>query len=50
LVEKTLEPLGFEVETISRVPYLSRGDSQQVLYVLDDVLVMCKEKVTTRVD
>jgi len=50
LVEKTLEPLGFEVETISRVPYLSRGDSQQELYVLDDVLVMCKEKLASRVD
>jgi len=44
LVENTLDPLGFEVEAISRVPYLCRGDSQQELYVLDDVLLMCKEK------
>jgi SAM-dependent methyltransferase len=42
LVENTLDPLGFEVEAISRVPYLCRGDSQQELYVLDDVLLMCK--------
>lgn len=44
LVEQVLDPLGFEVETISRLPYLCRGDSRQELYVLDDVLLMCKEK------
>jgi SAM-dependent methyltransferase len=44
LVENTLDPLGLEVEAFSRVPYLCRGDSQQELYVLDDVVLMCKEK------
>ena len=44
LVENVLEPAGFAVETISRVPYLCRGDSQQRLYVLDDVVLICKEK------
>lgn len=44
LVENTLVPLGLEVEAISRVPYLCRGDSQQELYVLDDVLLTCKQK------
>lgn len=50
LVERVIDPAGFEVETISRVPYLCRGDSQQALYVLDDVLLMCKEKMATHVD
>lgn len=44
LVENVLDPAGFTIETISRVPYLCRGDSQQRLYVLDDVVLMCKEK------
>lgn len=51
LVEKVLDPAGFEVEAVSRVPYLCRGDSQQRLYVLDDVVLMCKEKkAASRVD
>jgi SAM-dependent methyltransferase len=44
LVEKVLDPMGFDVETLSRVPYLCRGDSRHELYVLDDALLVCKEK------
>jgi len=44
LVENVLEPLGLEVMTVSRVPYLCRGDAAQPLYVLDDALMVCSAK------
>ncbi len=43
LAAKVLEPLGLEVEAISRVPYLCRGDSERPLYVLDDALFVCRK-------
>jgi SAM-dependent methyltransferase len=45
LVGNVLEPAGFEVETLSRVPYLCRGDADQPLYVLDDALLVCRAKL-----
>jgi SAM-dependent methyltransferase len=43
LTESVLAPLGLEVETVSRVPYLCRGDAEQPLYVLDDALLVCRK-------
>lgn len=42
LVENVIQPLGFVVEKVSRVPYLSQGDSYQPLYKLDDVILVCR--------
>jgi 2-polyprenyl-3-methyl-5-hydroxy-6-metoxy-1,4-benzoquinol methylase len=35
-----VETCGFQVESFSRVPYLSQGDFSQDLYVLDDALLV----------
>ncbi|HYP98739.1 MAG TPA: methyltransferase [Polyangiaceae bacterium] len=43
LVERELEPLGFNVLTVSRTPYLSFGDSDSGLYELDDALLICEK-------
>jgi len=43
LVERDLEPLGFEVVTVSRTPYLSFGDADSGLYELDDALLVCQK-------
>jgi 2-polyprenyl-3-methyl-5-hydroxy-6-metoxy-1,4-benzoquinol methylase len=43
LVENVITPLGLETEVVSRVPYLCRGDSDRPLYVLDDVLLVCRK-------
>jgi SAM-dependent methyltransferase len=43
LVERELEPLGFDVLTVSRTPYLSFGDAKSGLYELDDVLLVCRK-------
>jgi hypothetical protein len=37
-----LLPLGLEIVTLSRAPYLSGGDAQRALYELDDVIVVCR--------
>ncbi len=42
LVESALLPLGFEIEAVSRVPYLSGGDAHRPLYELDDVILVCR--------
>jgi 2-polyprenyl-3-methyl-5-hydroxy-6-metoxy-1,4-benzoquinol methylase len=42
LVTEVLEPLGLEVEALSRAPYLSGGDARRELYTLDDAIVVCK--------
>lgn len=42
LIERVMLPLGLSVETLSRAPYLSGGDSQQPLYSLDDVVLVCR--------
>jgi SAM-dependent methyltransferase len=43
LAERELEPLGFDVVTVSRTPYLSFGDSDSGLYELDDALIVCRK-------
>lgn len=35
-----LQPAGFAVHTVSRVPYLSDGDSQSPVYTLDDAILV----------
>lgn len=42
LVNICLLPLGLEVVTLSRAPYLSGGDANHALYELDDVIVVCR--------
>lgn len=41
-VTTSLIPLGLEVVTLSRAPYLSGGDAHQPLYELDDLIVVCR--------
>jgi SAM-dependent methyltransferase len=43
LTELTLEPLGLEVCSLSRAPYLCRGSAKRPVVVLDDsVFVLCR--------
>jgi SAM-dependent methyltransferase len=44
LCQRVIEPLGFEVELITRVPYLSGGDAKRPLYELDDVVLVCRAR------
>jgi hypothetical protein len=44
LVETVIEPLGLEVTSFSRVPYLSGGDAARPFYVLDDAVVVCRRR------
>lgn len=37
-----LLPLGLEIVTLSRAPYLSGGDAEHPLYELDDLIVICR--------
>lgn len=37
-----LLPLGLEIVTFSRAPYLSGGDAERPLYELDDLIVVCR--------
>ncbi|MET0287094.1 MAG: methyltransferase domain-containing protein, partial [Polyangiales bacterium] len=41
LSERMLEPAGLKVERLARAPYLSRGDTQARMYVLDDAIWVC---------
>ncbi len=41
LSERLFEPAGLKVERLARAPYLSRGDSQARMYVLDDAIWVC---------
>jgi SAM-dependent methyltransferase len=43
-VTHALLPLGLEVESCSRVPYLSGGDAYRPLYELDDVVLVCRAR------
>ncbi|MBM4363468.1 MAG: methyltransferase domain-containing protein, partial [Deltaproteobacteria bacterium] len=38
LAERVFRPLGLEVETLTRAPYLCQGDARTPLYVLDDAI------------
>lgn len=42
LVRNVLEPLGWEVERWTRLPYLSEGDSKADLYILDDAVLVLR--------
>lgn len=42
LSEQLLETAGLALERIARVPYLSRGDAAQPLYVLDAAVWVCR--------
>eukprot|EP00927_Polykrikos_kofoidii_P043517 TRINITY_DN37584_c0_g1_i1.p1 TRINITY_DN37584_c0_g1~~TRINITY_DN37584_c0_g1_i1.p1 ORF type:complete len:189 (+),score=20.25 TRINITY_DN37584_c0_g1_i1:61-567(+) len=46
LWEKVLQPAGFELEAISRVPYISQGDPVNAAYVLDDAIFVLSRPVT----
>jgi hypothetical protein len=48
LCERVLEPLGFAVQALTRVPYLSGGDSHRALYELDDVVLVCSKREGSR--
>lgn len=48
LTEQVLQPAGLCVERLSRVPYLSRGDSDCPLYVLDAGVWVCRATSETR--
>jgi len=42
LIGRILIPEGFMIKSISRVPYISQGDSHQRFYVLSDAIIVCK--------
>jgi SAM-dependent methyltransferase len=42
LITRDLQPLGFEIETFTRAPYLSGGDTKRAIYELDDVIVVTR--------
>jgi SAM-dependent methyltransferase len=44
LAEHVLAPLGLVATTISRVPYLSRGDARASVYALDDVVIVARRE------
>lgn len=41
LVQRALAPAGFRVRSVSKVPYLCRGDMRRPYYVLSDAIVVC---------
>jgi SAM-dependent methyltransferase len=41
LSERMIEPAGLQIVRLARAPYLSRGDTQQRMYVLDDAIWVC---------
>ncbi len=43
LWDGTLKPLGFELVTVSRLPYLCEGDLNQDYYSLDDVILVLRK-------
>lgn len=47
LVERALEPLGFVVRSLSRLPYLTGGDWTTPVGVLDDVVVVAQRVAAT---
>ncbi len=44
LVERELQPLGLELSSVSRAPYLSFGDTDRGLYQLDDAILVLKKR------
>jgi hypothetical protein len=45
LVTRVLSPLGLSLEAVSRVPYLSSGDADHPLYVLDDAVLVLRKRL-----
>jgi len=43
-ISTCLIPLGLEIVTLSRAPYLSGGDTRKALYELDDLIVIARAK------
>jgi SAM-dependent methyltransferase len=43
LVERELEPLGLQLASLSRAPYLSFGDTERGLYELDDAILVLEK-------
>lgn len=43
-VEDVIEPASLRVERLARVPYLSRGDALEPLYVLDAAVLVCRRR------
>ena len=41
--ESTLKPLGFELVSVSRLPYLCEGDLNQDYYSLDDAVFVLRK-------
>jgi SAM-dependent methyltransferase len=39
-----LEPLGYVVQSLSRAPYLSGGDSKRPVYELDAAIIVCRRE------
>lgn len=48
LVERELQPLGLRVEKLSRMPYLSGGNANHPLYLLDDAVLVCSKRPVRR--
>ncbi len=44
LTERVFVPLGFSVESVSRLPYLSQGDTRASFYVLDDAVFVLSNR------
>ncbi len=44
LVRDLLGPLGLDLVRATRAPYLSRGDLERGLYVLDDIIAVCQRR------
>jgi SAM-dependent methyltransferase len=44
LLERELEPLGLALERLTRVPYLSFGDTERGLYELDDAILVLRKR------
>jgi len=42
LVQTLIQPIGFSVQSLSRVPYVSQGDADRDLYILDDAVLVCR--------
>lgn len=42
LIERELEPIGFELTSLSRAPYLSFGDTKRALYQLGDAILVLR--------
>jgi hypothetical protein len=47
LVERAIVPAGFELLSVSKVPYLCRGDMRRAYYVLTDAIIVCKPALAT---